>query len=322
LARFGETLPREEILQMPAPGSLPHLDFLANFDIPPDSHLYNPINYLKETKAATSLARVVRRHRTKGSLDNLKINNMLLIPFDSSRDGTGHNWPRAFSGSVSIYPQQITPAFGEKFEPELVEPAWQSGLLKPDELRLLTGELDWDLLEKLILGGTISKDPVDWPEWLPKRIFSMNQLTFNALPDPDEIDDGLNYKYTLSIPLTNTLDYDDDRHNSIQAGYIYTQYYPKHPDPKKIYSPETDGKYYEFAMYREVTDSKDPRYDESNSLVFHSVMKDLNQNLSDYFRHVYGEPNPIPALEPSTPDLVRWRDDYYLDDPDQLLKTG
>jgi hypothetical protein len=61
-----------ETLRMPTPGTLSHLEFLRELEVEDKSHLSDPSVFLIETMAATSLARVIRRHRTYWPMRNMQ----------------------------------------------------------------------------------------------------------------------------------------------------------------------------------------------------------------------------------------------------------
>jgi len=97
MAAPGETLHRQELGQMPTPGTLAHLEYLSGLEIDDDSEFTDAQTFLEETMAATSLARVIRRHRSYWPMRNVHTADL-----DTRMMETKMTRPNFFRGSIGI----------------------------------------------------------------------------------------------------------------------------------------------------------------------------------------------------------------------------
>ena len=103
-----EVLTRAEIRQMPTPGTLAHLEYLRDLKVDNEDRLSQPHIFLTETMAATSLARVIRRHRTYWPMRNMQTADLdsRLLALPQPRSGimsrTKPRCPGIFRGTIGL----------------------------------------------------------------------------------------------------------------------------------------------------------------------------------------------------------------------------
>jgi hypothetical protein len=124
-----------EVLQMPTPGTLAHLEYLRQLKINDESHLFNPRIFLIETMAATSLARVIRRHRTYWPMRNMQTADLdsRLLALESERLGSlyGSIGLRSHWPSRNHLIMSGRPSSGNSYD--LVIPVTRAYIYDPDQ---------------------------------------------------------------------------------------------------------------------------------------------------------------------------------------------
>lgn len=183
----------DELMDMPNPGAINHLEYIANKDIPEDSLLWDPNHFLIMTNIATTFAKVIRRHPTFWP-SKRRLYNELHTILDSETDIAAQDWPQQFSGSINIYPTIVLPDHESAIESET--------------------------FNQLINMGVVSLDPGRWPSNIIVKKYSKSILAIKGRPNPGENSD-CDYSYSLYLPLDDQLYYDPSPDRILEAKYEY-----------------------------------------------------------------------------------------------------
>jgi hypothetical protein len=91
------TVSRHETGYMPTPGTLAHLEYLSGLEVDDESYLTEARSFLEETMAATSLARIIRRHRSYWPMRNQQTADL-----DTRLMNVALARPNFFRGSIGV----------------------------------------------------------------------------------------------------------------------------------------------------------------------------------------------------------------------------
>lgn len=288
------------IERMPTPGNVAHLEYLSALEVSENSTLWDPEAYLTETNAATTLAKLIRRHRSFWHIMQL-FKNEVHVSLDTRLDEVLDEiererekiWPKHFDGSLDIYPPIILPR--------------------------LDGDFSQEMIDGLVESRSISMNPEVWPADIPVTRFSKNALSIGGRSNPAGHPEST-YEYSLWIPIDEALFYDPTRR---LLGAAYTKVYP---DTDKtvsgVYNHGGDPAIFHRAARRAAIDLKsfmDFVYGQRDKVRAGALYPAINVRwIEDYLTD-----DPDELLSEADKKEKQKPKTYYLgDDPDEFIKAA